>query len=162
VRLSVRVAALLCGPVLLLAGCGRPAELAEPPGPTLTGPTSPGISAPAFPTLPPGQPGAPTSGFQEGVAISCGGQPDPDELLDLLRAEGILAAGAEAQVVTGPLCAGGWQYAVVSVPDLDPLQVVTRGEPGALELVTAGTDVCTVEIRIEAPPGIRDVAACVT
>jgi hypothetical protein len=96
------------------------------------------------------------------VAIDCGGQPDQAELLDLLRTEGMLSGDAEAEVVTGPLCAGGWQYSVVRVPDLDPLQVVTRGEPGDLALVTAGTDVCTVEVRIQAPPGIRDAAACVS
>jgi hypothetical protein len=159
VRPSARVAALLCAPVLL-AGCGQPPELTESPGPTVPGPSSPGNSAPSFPTLPPGQPGSPSTGFGGGVAIDCGGQPDQAELLDLLRTEGMLSGDAEAEVVTGPLCAGGWQYSVVRVPDLDPLQVVTRGEPGDLALVTAGTDVCTVEVRIQAPPGIRDAAAC--
>lgn len=162
-RPSARLTGLLSlGTAFLLAGCGAPPELDDPPDPTAP-PSMPPSASPGPPSasLPPGLPGATSSpGFGEAVAINCAGQPGAAELVDLLQAEGLLGADAEAQVVHGPLCAGGWQYAVVSVPDLDPLQVVTRGEVGALELVTAGTDVCSVEVRIEAPPGIRDAAAC--
>lgn len=163
VRPSARVAALLCAGALLLAGCDRPPELTETPDPVPPpGSGSPSGSPPAFPVPPSGLPGgAPSGGFGEGIAVDCGGEPDQDELLNLLRAEGMLDSGDEPEVVTGPLCAGGWQYAVVTVPDLDPLQVVTRGEAGDLELVTAGTDVCSVEVRIQAPAGIQDAAACV-
>jgi hypothetical protein len=63
-------------------------------------------------------------------------------------------------VDTGPLCAGTWQYTVVLVPNREPLAVVTRGRPGALELVTAGTNVCSIPVRTEAPIGIRTAATC--
>ncbi|MFC7764406.1 hypothetical protein ACFQY4_45335 [Catellatospora bangladeshensis] len=59
-----------------------------------------------------------------------------------------------------PVCAGTWQYTVVSIPDREPLQVVTKGAPAVLEVVTAGTDICTIEVRNFAPPGIRIAASC--
>lgn len=161
-RPSARLAVLVWVPLLLAAGCGPPPAPDESPGATGSGPTPSGSTGPAFPTVPPSRTGTPTGAFEEGFAIGCGGEPGEDELIGLLRDEGILAASAEVDVVNGPLCSGDWQYLVVSVPDLDPLQVVTRGETGQLELVTAGTDVCTVEVRIQAPAGIRDVAACVS
>ena len=161
-RPSARLTRLLWfGTAVLLASCGSPPGLDNPPGPTTPPPTTPTASPAPPASLPPGLPGATTSpGFGEAVAIDCAGRPGATELVGLLRTEGLLGPDADAQVVTGPLCAGTWQYAVVSVPDLDPLQVVTQGEAGALELVTAGTDVCSVEVRIEAPAGIRDAAAC--
>ena len=159
VLLAGASATLLAG-AALLAGCGTPPELDDPAGPTAPPPSSSASGLPPRPSGAPGLPVTPSAGFGDTVAVSCAGQPDQAELLDLLRDEGLLGAGTEAQVVTGPLCAGDWQYAVVTVPDLDPLQVVTRGEAGALQLVTAGTDVCTPEVRIQAPAGIRQVTAC--
>jgi hypothetical protein len=145
----------------LLVGCGPPPQPPEPPSgsPPSTATVSPGPTVP--PTAPTGAPVSPSPGFGEQTAVNCAGEPAEDEVLALLRDEGVLGGGADAEVVEGPLCSGTWQYTVVSVPDLDPLQVVTRGEPDALELVTAGTDVCSVEVRIQAPPGIRGAAACV-
>jgi hypothetical protein len=147
------------GGALLVAGCGAPPQPEQPAGPT-SPPATSGTSAPSAPGPAPGLPGGPPPGPEDPFAVDCAGEPDQTDVVDLLRAEGLLEAGSEVRVVTGPLCAGDWQYAVVAVPDLDPLQVVTRGEAGALELVTAGTDVCTVEVRIQAPVGIRDAAAC--
>jgi hypothetical protein len=42
----------------------------------------------------------------------------------------------------------------------EPLQVVTQGAPNALQLVTAGTEVCSVPVRTQAPSGILMVAHC--
>ena len=109
----------------------------------------------------PAVPGASTSPPTDQVATSCNGDPGPEHILVLLRDEGLLADDTEATVAEGPLCADGWQYTVVVVPDRDPLQVVTSGQTGDLALVTAGTDVCTVEVRVRAPIGIRTVASCV-
>jgi hypothetical protein len=161
------MAALAAGVALLasatlLAGCGAPPDLDDPAGPTAPPPSGSASGLPPLPSGAPGLPVTPSAGFGDTVAVSCAGQPDQAELLDLLRAEGLLGADADAQVVTGPLCAGDWQYTVVTVPDLDPLQVVTQGEAGALQLVTAGTDVCTPEVRVQAPGGIRDLAACLS
>lgn len=145
----------------LAAGCGPPPEppgTPDPPSPRSTAPTGPGRSV--APTGA-GIPVTPTGGFSEQVATDCAGQPDAGAVLAVLASEELLGQGADAEVTEGPLCAGTWQYAVVTVPELDPLQVVTRGEPDALELVTAGTDVCSVEVRIQAPPGIRTAASCV-
>jgi hypothetical protein len=154
----LRLAPLL---IVVLAGCGPPPEPPATPGPLpppATGTASPG---PTFPGQPPGTgPALPSGGFGDQIAVDCNGEPGDDELLSLLVAEDLLGAGSDAEVVNGPLCAGDWQYAVVSVPDLDPLQVVSSGEPGDLELVAAGTEVCTPEVRIQAPPGIRAAAAC--
>ncbi|MPZ27393.1 MAG: hypothetical protein GEV12_13520 [Micromonosporaceae bacterium] len=163
-RPLARLAALLPVGALLLAGCGPPPGLDDDPrGPAGSGAPTTGASSPAFPpNTAIGPSGGPGLSPAEGAATDCAGQPDGEEVLDLLRDEEVLGTGAEAEVVEGPLCADTWQYAVVNVPDLDPLQVVTRGEDGDLELVTAGTDVCTVEVRIQAPPGIRDAASCVS
>ena len=64
------------------------------------------------------------------------------------------------QVLTGPLCAGSWQYTIMTVPDHDPLQVVTRGAASSLTVVTAGTYVCTPEVTGAAPSGIVSAAHC--
>jgi hypothetical protein len=78
----------------------------------------------------------------------------------LLRGKGFVAAGAQVTVQAGPLCAGSWQYTVLSIPGRGLLQVVTKGVPPGLELVTAGTDVCTAPVRVEAPAGIVAAARC--
>lgn len=165
VRPAVPLVTVLSTGVMLLAGCGPPPELRETPAATVpapppTPPTTPTPGTPGAPgSVPPGLPGTVSPGsFPEEIAINCGGEPTADDVIDVLRREDMLAPDAE--VVEGPFCSGDWQYAVVSAPDLDPLQVVTRGGAGALELITAGTDVCTVEVRIQAPPGIRGAAAC--
>jgi hypothetical protein len=162
----LRTAALLITGALLLTACGAPPELGEDPGGEPTPPPSPASTPPpGLPNpVPPGGPGTfGPGGFPEEIAISCEsgpGSPEADELLALLRSEGMLAAGVDAEVTEGPLCSGDWQYAVVTVPDRDPLQLVSRGRAGDLELITAGTDVCSVEVRFQAPPGIQGIAAC--
>jgi hypothetical protein len=158
---SARLALLLPLAAALLSGCGPPPDPPDndppPPAATPTG-TVPVTPGPAFPGG--GGPGDASPGFGEDVAVSCADEPGDGELLALLRDEDLLGADTDANVVDGPLCAGAWQYAVVSVPNRDPLRVVTRGEPDDLELVTAGTDVCIPEVRIQAPIGIRNAADC--
>lgn len=146
----------------LLTGCGPgPAPpLVPTPPPIVVDPTahSPQPTLPV-PSLPPVNTST-SPGFPEDRAVRCGNRPSAEAVLELLRTEEVLPDGEEATVVDGPLCAGTWQYAVVSVPDREPLQVVTEGEPGQLELVTAGTQVCTVDVRVRAPAGIRLAADC--
>jgi hypothetical protein len=152
------IAILLFAALAPLSGCGVPPHLAPPEGP-LPRPTSPGsltTPTPATPTAP----AATNTPADTSVVVDCAGEPDSDEVLAVLRDDGLLA-DTTATVVEGPLCAAGWQLTVVSVADRDPLQVVTSGQPGDLTLVTAGTDVCTIEVRVHAPPGIRRVAGCV-
>lgn len=161
----VLYALLLVAGVPPLAGCGVPPELQQSPGPApypagTTSPTGPTPSAPAPPPEPTPT-ASPVPSFAEDPAVGCDGHPGRGEMITVLRTEGLLAAGAIARVTRGPLCAGSWQYAVVSVPDRDPLQVVTRGTPDALVLVATGTDVCTVEVRVNAPLGVRTAASCV-
>jgi hypothetical protein len=49
---------------------------------------------------------------------------------------------------------------VVTVTDAGPMDVVTRGTPEALVLVTAGTNPCTAKVRAEARRGIRSALRC--
>lgn len=151
-----------------LVGCGRPPELDPPPGtpvprPSIT--TTPTPSPLPIPlpsevlTTTTAAAAAPT--FGEAYAVSCAGYPSGDAVVALLRrTPGLLSANARVTIRTGPLCAGTWQYTVVSVGGREPLAVVTRGRPGALRLVTAGTDVCSIPVRTGAPAGIQFAAAC--
>jgi hypothetical protein len=100
--------------------------------------------------------------FGEAVAVPCAGRPSADQVVALLRrTPDMLPRGATVTVRTGPLCAGTWQYTIVSAPEREPLEVVTKGPPGSLVLVTAGTDVCSIEVRTAAPIGIRTAAHCI-
>jgi hypothetical protein len=130
-----------------LSGCARVVPLAVP-------------SSTAAAT-PPAVPSAPSSvsdsGFDEAYAVSCAGHPSADRVLALLRTKGV-PAGATIQ--DGPLCAGTWQYTVVLVSPRQPVQVITQGPPDRLELVTMGTDVCTIPVKTQAPLGIQTVAHC--
>lgn len=150
-----------------LAGCGTPPELrdaapgaaataAGTPAPATTGPPA-APTAPPAPTVPPVAP--PTSAGSDLVATPCRNGPTGDRVIALLRGtRGVLPPSVRVRVRTGPLCAGEWQYTVLRVTGHEELQVVTRGRPGAPRLVTAGTDVCTVEVRVAGPTGIRTLA----
>ncbi|SCL15614.1 hypothetical protein GA0070624_0771 [Micromonospora rhizosphaerae] len=156
-RLTVPVALLA---VLPLAGCGTPPELRQPAqgaaAPTATGAPTP--SAPtAAPTTPAARTVTPTA--SDLVAVPCRSGPSGDRVVSLLRGSArVLPRDVRVRVRIGPLCAGDWQYTVLAVTGHEELQAVTRGRPTALELVTAGTDVCGVEVRALAPPGIRTLA----
>ncbi|MDG4794648.1 hypothetical protein [Micromonospora sp. WMMD1082] len=146
---------------LLLAGCGEPPE--EPRGlPTLAPTATPSGSATPTPPpvdgLPGGEPHRPSAdpGL---VATACPGDPTAQRIIDLVRGRsGLLARDAKVSVRSGPLCAAGWQFTILDVRGYEPLQVVTRDQGGTLRLVTAGTDVCTVEVRVAGPPGLQTLA----
>jgi hypothetical protein len=113
--------------------------------------------------LPPGETatGSPQPSFAEELAVPCGGNPTANEVIALVRRTvGLLPGGGSVSVTRGPLCAGSWQYTVFAVPNKEPLQVVSRGTPDHLRMVTAGTDVCSIPVRTEAPAGIRNAALC--
>jgi hypothetical protein len=165
-----RWAVLLCAvPPVLAALTGCTPRL--PPSPVASAAPT-GSSAPAAPTvvprptpatlpaLPlPATPGS-AAGFPADSAVACAGKPGADRVVSLLRARRIVEDTATPTARLGPLCAGTWQYTVLSVPGREPLQVVTQGPPTGLVLVTAGTDVCTPEVRVQAPPGIVAAAHC--
>jgi hypothetical protein len=91
--------------------------------------------------------------------VTCAGSPTAGQILALLQARGVITAG-QGSVTTGPLCSGGWQYAVVTSSGREPLQVVTSLDSGTLALITAGTDVCTPAVITQAPHGNRLIAHC--
>jgi hypothetical protein len=149
-----------------LAGCTPVPSSTVPPrsaAPSLSLPPPPEVpSAQPLPPLPPRVSASPSpSGFPEGYAVACGGKPGSDRIIAVLRAKRIMDSTAGVTVQLGPLCAGTWQYTVFGGPGREPLQVLTQGPPDALTLVTAGTDVCSAQVRAEAPPGIISVAHCV-
>jgi hypothetical protein len=153
---------LLCG----LAGCSTLAPpAAAPASPLPVGSPSP-VPAPSLPPLPSPTPAfrsPPPSGppsFADGYAVSCAGYPAVSRILSVLRNQNVIGSSANMAASTGPLCAGGWQYTVLSETGHEPLQVVTQGAPGHLTLVTAGTDVCTPVVLTQAPPGILAVLHC--
>ncbi|MEV4416994.1 hypothetical protein [Catellatospora sp. NPDC049609] len=158
------LAAVCLAGAALLSGCGVPPELQPTPGGVVPQPSVSPVPAslpPSFtlPTL-----SAPPSGrapFNEAVATACLGQPSADQVIAAVRKKtSILPGTGNVTVVQQPMCAGTWQYTIVSITDREPLQIVTKGAPTALQVVTAGTDICTIEVRHFAPPGIRIAAAC--
>jgi hypothetical protein len=153
------VAAALCG----LTGCGTAGAPAAVPSPVpaATGSPSPSpIPLRSLPALPSPSPSSAGPSFADGYAVACGGYPALSRVVALLRSRQVIGRGANLAATVGPLCAGGWQYTVLSEAGREPLQVVTRGTPSALVLVTAGTYVCTAMVRTQAPPGILTVAHC--
>ncbi|MGN9775158.1 hypothetical protein ACTMS0_05180 [Micromonospora sp. H33] len=158
-RPRAAVVALLV--VLLTAGCGAPPDLRQPaptraatPGPTGTPTAVPSPPVTGLPELP----GTGSTSSPGLVAVTCTAGPSGQRVTDLVRGRDVLPRDARVQVKTGPLCADDWHYTVLDVAGYEPLQVVTRGPGGAPRLVTAGTDVCTVEVRVAAPAGIRALA----
>ncbi|MEH1164978.1 hypothetical protein V6V47_06300 [Micromonospora sp. CPCC 205539] len=148
------------------AGCGAPPELRDPGTvPTGTGaPTGPArtgtpSTTPATPPTPPPV-GGPTTTPDAGlVATACRNGPTGQRVVQLLRGRAaVLPDNVRVRVRIGPLCAAEWQYTVLEVTGHEELQVVTRGRPTAPELVTAGTDVCNIEVRATGPAGIRTLA----
>ncbi|MFC0100638.1 hypothetical protein ACFFKH_24355 [Micromonospora marina] len=145
--------------LLALAACGTPPELNTPPVAITTVP-DPSASTTPTPAAAPVTPPAPTlSPSAPASAAPCRGRPSGDRIVALLRGSaGVLPRDVRVTVATGPLCAEGWQYTVLAVTGHEELQVVTRDESGTPRLVTAGTDVCGVEVRTVAPVGIRTLA----
>ncbi|MFV2102258.1 hypothetical protein [Micromonospora sp. LOL_024] len=146
----------------LLSGCGEPPEVRDgSPGlPTRAPTTTPSVSA--TPTAPPvvGLPGPNSPTADPGlVAVACAGDPSAQQIINLVRGRGgLLSQNTKVTARTGPLCAAGWQFTILDVAGYEPLQVVTRDRAGTLRLVTAGTDVCTAEVRVAGPAGIQTLA----
>ncbi len=154
----------------VLAGCihesGGDGPLLPTPPTSSPLPPPPALNAPEPTTTPPSPPSVPTTsppptGFSESYVVSCNGRPSASQVIAVVRRHGsLLAGGASVSATTGPLCAGIWQYTVLAVPDHEPLQVVTKGSPSALQFVTAGTNVCTVDVRAGAPVALLTTANC--
>ena len=152
-----------------LAGCtpvpsspARPSAAPQRP-PSAPVPPSPAqvVEPPPAPVVPvPAAPIPTRTGQDEQVAVSCAGHPSAERIIALVRSNGMLTGNATVTVQTGPLCAGSWQYTVLTGTGREPLQVVSLGTPEALQLVAAGTDICSVQVRGQAPPGILSVAQC--
>jgi hypothetical protein len=172
-----RRAAVLATVLVVLvttAGCGRiepepPRHVRPrpaPPAPSAPGDAAGGEQTPdpdptdVFPPPPPPAlpPPPPVAGA---TAVGCAGKPSVSQVVGALRRDrDILPAGVNPTASVGPLCATTWQYTVLSLPNREPLQVVTRGAPGSLTVVTAGTYVCSSAVTDAAPPGILTAAHC--
>jgi hypothetical protein len=155
--------------VLAGTGCGlMPEEPAHQPGARPPSPSdgpvpsnrasNPVTRAPTRPTATPVT--TPASARTDLVAVSCNGRPSGTQVIALLRRGGVLPAQVQPTVKSGPLCAGTWQYTLLTVPDRDELHVVSRGAPDALTVVTAGTNPCTSRVRASAPQGILSLLRC--
>jgi hypothetical protein len=146
---------------LLAAGCGRPPDMQPDLGVPVPSPsTTPIESRPPVPTPTASHPAsAPT--FSETYYVACLGSPSGDQVIATLRhRSGLLPRTGTVTVPTGPLCSGSWQYTIVQAPRKEPLLVVTQGAPNALRIVTAGSDVCTITVRTQAPAGLLAAARC--
>ncbi|MGC4880130.1 hypothetical protein ACLQ26_28160 [Micromonospora sp. DT43] len=149
-----------------LTGCGAPPEVRDPAAapsgvttPTASGPTGVPTGTPS--STPSGPPVATPSATRDPglVATACRNGPTGERVVQLLRGRAsVLPDNVRVRVRTGPLCAADWQYTVLEVTGHEELQVVTRGRPATPQLVTAGTDVCTIEVRATGPAGIRTLA----
>ncbi|SCF43003.1 hypothetical protein [Micromonospora mirobrigensis] len=126
-----------------------------------------GRALPTVPGVPPTTlPGAPTTAVPvvpapppAPVVTPCPGRPSAAAVLTLLRGPGgVLSRNVAARVTLGPLCAESWHYTVLDVTGHEELQAVTRSGSDGLTLVTAGTDVCSTRVAVDAPPGIRALA----
>ena len=99
--------------------------------------------------------------FSEAYVSQCNGRPTGEQVIAAVRrARPSLPAGSGITVKTGPLCAGVWQYTVLTVTGSEPLQVMSKGAPATLSVVTVGTDPCTVEVKATAPPALLSTANC--
>lgn len=155
---------LALGAVLLAAGCGKPPDLRPKPGvpiPTLpTQPSPTGLPIP-LPTVSRSPAPSPAASFSETYYVACLGAPSGEQVIAAVRNKTkLLPKTGTIGVPTGPLCSGTWQYTILQAPDKDPLLVVTKGAPAALTIVTAGSDVCTITVRTQAPAGLLAAARC--
>jgi hypothetical protein len=152
------------GAVLATAGCGKPPDLRPAPGVPVPSPS--GLPEPSrlpLPTLSPGGLPAPSpkASFAETYYVPCLGRPSGEQVIATVRAKTrLLPRSGAIGVPTGPLCSGTWQYTILQAPNKDPLLVVTKGAPTSLSIVTAGSDVCTITVRTQAPAGLLAAARC--
>ncbi|MFI7552458.1 hypothetical protein ACIBQ2_22225 [Micromonospora sediminimaris] len=148
---------------VLAVGCGAPPEVRDsgglptlPPSRATNSPTN--SATPSFGALPGAVPT--TAAADPGlVAVACPGEPSGKQIIELVRGgRGLLPGSARVSVRSGPLCAADWHLTTLDVAGYEPLQVVSRDRAGSLRLVTAGTDVCTAEVRVASPAGIQTLA----
>jgi hypothetical protein len=173
--LAMRSAAIALVPLaaLLVAGCtrhsGNDTLLPQPSGSALPAiseePSAPAFEQPSLPAPVTPRASAPVAasptGFPESTVTACNGHPSAAQVISVVRKQPeLLPSGANVSASTGPMCSGTWQWTVLNVPDHEPLQVVTKGAPGALTFVTAGTNVCTVDVRAGAPVALLTQADC--
>lgn len=145
--------------ILLAAGCGKPPDLREQgvPVPSPSGDTRSTRPRLPVPTATPST--APT--FPDNYYVACLGNPSGDQVVATVRAKTkLLPKTGTVAVTTGPLCSGMWQFTIVQAPGKDSLVVVTKGPATALQIVTAGSDVCTITVRTQAPAGLLAAARC--
>ncbi|GAA1502936.1 hypothetical protein GCM10009827_014750 [Dactylosporangium maewongense] len=157
----------------LLSGCTRSDDDAGPllppvshqpartasPTPVSTPNVPPGRTATAG--TPSARPSSSVTPFSEAYVSQCNGRPSGEQVIAAVRrARPGLPAGSGLTVKSGPLCAGVWQYTILTVANAEPLQIMSKGAPAALTIVTAGTDPCSVEVKATAPPALLSAASC--
>lgn len=120
---------------------------AFPPGYTPEPTAIPGRSVSPSPSLSP---------FSEFVTVPCGSRVTADQVMNVIRNQTQIRP---SRATNGPLCAGTWQFTELQVPGGDPVQAVTVTRDG-LKLVSVGTEVCTAEVKLQAPSAIRTAAGC--
>ncbi|MEU7903895.1 hypothetical protein [Actinoplanes sp. NPDC049118] len=157
-------------------GVGSAAASAPPPSGVIPGlptalptagiPTYPTAGVPTYPTAttpPTTITTAPTTSGPS-PAPRCANGPSRQQVLTAVKGRPGVPA-TDLKVIDGPFCSGKWQFTIVQIAEADadtpaePLLVVTKGSPATLKVIEAGTDVCSVKVRNEAPVGIR-VWAC--
>jgi hypothetical protein len=140
-----------------------------PPNTLPTGgvlPTYPTAGLPTYPTSTTTPPPTTTSPTTPGPspAAKCTSGPTAAQVIAVVKERPGIPE-AELKVIDGPFCSGTWQFSIVEIAAADaedeyePLQVVSNGTPASLKVIEAGTDVCSLKVQNEAPPGIR-VRAC--
>jgi hypothetical protein len=134
-----------------------PTQPVSSPLPTRQPPQTDDVPAPV-----PTTPASPTpTGFSDSNVVPCNGTPTGAQVIAVVRRQpALLPAGATVTVQTGPMCISTWQYTILVTSGREPLQVLTKGVPPAISFVTAGTDVCTVDVRATAPVALLDLASC--
>jgi hypothetical protein len=132
--------------------------------PTVGVPTYPTAVVPTYPLTTTTPPVTPTTTRPAGPspAPRCKNGPTAQQVLTVVKGRPGVPQ-EELKVVEGPYCSGTWQFSIVQIAGADDddeaLLVVTNGPPATIKVVEAGTDVCSVKVQNESPPGIR-VRAC--
>ena len=147
----------------LASACGAPPDIRSRGNPV----PAPSPATTSTPRFPPGYTPAPASPsrvspnpspspFSEFVTVPCGARVTADQVISLVRNQTDIRP---SRATNGPLCAGTWQYTELQVPDRDPVQAITATRD-MLKLIAVGTDVCTAEVKLQAPSAIRTAAGC--
>jgi hypothetical protein len=156
----------------LVSGCTRSRGDSGPLLPTASPPAARSASPTPIstPNVPPVRTATPTRSagaspsqlpFSEAYVSQCSGRPSGDQVIAAVRrVRPSLPAGPAVTVKSGPLCAGVWQYTIITVSGSEPLQIMSKGAPAALTVVTVGTDPCSVEVKATAPPALLNTANC--